>query len=159
MAKLVFAVEPLEKVWDEIMAVASLHWQETEGFRRGEHFAPSYARYIKCERIGFFRMYTARDGTKLCGYAGQYVTNSMHSQARISVEDQWFLLPEYRKGRNALAFVKFVEDDMLGLGVTNMQMSAKISNGIGKVLEYLGYEPISTVYFKSITKKDDARAA
>ena len=154
---LTFAIESLERCWNEIMVVASQHWHETEGFRRGEVFCPSFERYIQCEKIGFFLMFTARDGEKLAGYAGMYVTQSMHSQAVISVEDQWFLLPEYRKGRNALAFVKYVEGELAGRGVTAMQMSAKISNGIGKILAYLDYEPVSVVYFKSIGRADSAQ--
>jgi hypothetical protein len=139
------------------MVVASQHWHETEGFRRGEVFSPSFERYIQCEKIGFFVMFTARDGEKLAGYAGMYITQSMHSQSVISVEDQWFLLPEYRRGRNALAFVKYVEAELAERGVTAIQMSAKISNGIGRILEYLDYSPVSTVFFKSIGRADSAQ--
>lgn len=151
-----FQIEPLSKCWNELMVLASQHWHETEGFRRGEPFAPSYARYIECERIGFFVMFTARDGEKLCGYAGMYITTSMHSQARISVEDEWFLLPEYRKGRNAIRLVKYVEGALASRGVTAIQMSAKIKNGAGRILEYLDYEATSTVFFKSLHRADSA---
>lgn len=140
------------------MVLASQHWHETEGFRRGEVFAPSLERYMQCEKIGFFIAFTARDGAKLCGYAGMYLTKSMHSQAIISVEDEWFLLPEYRKGRNAIRLVKYVESELAKRGVTAVQMSAKISNGIGLILKYLQYEPVSTVYFKSIGRADSAQS-
>lgn len=138
------------------MVLASQHWHETEGFRRGEPFAPSYARYVECERIGFFTMFTAREGEKLAGYTGWYLTQSMHSQARIAVEDQWFLLPEYRKGRNAIRFVKYVEGSLAARGVTAIQMSAKIANNVGRILEYLDYQPVSTVFFKSLARADSA---
>ncbi len=153
---LIFAVESLTKCWNEIMVLASQHWGETEGFRRGEPFAPSYDRYIQCEQTGFFVMFTARDGEKLAGYAGMYVTNSMHSQALIAVEDQWFLLPEYRKGRNAIQMVKYVEANLAERGVTALTMSAKISNGAGKILEYMGYLPVSTQCFKVLTGRADS---
>lgn len=155
---LTFQIEALDSCWNELMVIASQHWNETEGFRRGEPFAPSYARYIECERIGFFAMFTARDGEKLAGYSGIYVTQSMHSQCRIAVEDQWFLLPEYRKGRNAIMFVKYVEGALAARGVTAIQMSAKISNGVGKILAYLDYQAVSTVYFKSLTTASPDRA-
>lgn len=145
-----FNIEPLEKCWNEVMVLASQHWAETEGFRRGEPFAPSYARYSECERIGFFLAFTARDVEKLAGYAGMYVTQSMHSQARIAVEDMWFLSPEYRKGTNAIRFIKYAEGALATRGVTAIQMSAKISNGAGRLLDYLKYTPVSTLYFKSL---------
>lgn len=153
---LTYQIESLDKCWNELMVLASQHWHETEGFRRGEPFAPSYARYIECERIGFFAMFTARDGEKLAGYAGMYITQSMHSQSRIAVEDQWFLLPEYRKGRNALQFVKYVEAALASRGVTAITMSTKLSNGAGKILEYLDYLPVSMQYFKSLGRPNRA---
>jgi len=153
---LTFQIESLTKVWDEIMLLASQHWGETEGFRRGEPFAPSYDRYIQCEQTGFFVMFTARDGEKLAGYAGMYVTTSMHSQVLIAVEDQWFLLPEYRKGRNAIRMVKFVEAELAGRGVKALTMSAKISNGAGRILEYMGYLPVSTQCFKVLKGRADS---
>ena len=81
---LVYGVEKLDRCWNELMVIASQHWNETEGFRRGEPFAPSFSRYAECERIGFFTMFTARDGEKLVGYAGMYTTQSMHSQVTIA---------------------------------------------------------------------------
>lgn len=155
---LTFTTEPLAKCWNELMVLASQHWNETEGFRRGEPFAPSFDRYAACEQTGFFTMFTARDGEKLVGYAGMYVTQSMHSQAWIAVEDQWFLLPEYRKGRNALSMVKYVEVQLAERGVTAITMSAKISNGAGRILEYLGYLPVSTQCFKVLTGCADSAA-
>jgi len=153
---LAFQIEPLAACWNELMTLASRHWNETEGFRRGEQFAPSYARYAECERIGFFCMFTARDGGSLVGYAGMYVTQSMHSQIRIAVEDQWFLAPDYRRGRNAIQLVKYVEGALAARGVTAIQMSAKIANGVGRILEYLDYSPVSTVYFKQLARADSA---
>ena len=154
---LVYGVEKLDRCWNELMVIASQHWNETEGFRRGEPFAPSFSRYAECERIGFFTMFTARDGEKLVGYAGMYTTQSMHSQVTIAVEDQWFLLPEYRKGRNALAFVRYVEWFLSMRGVRAIQMSAKLANGAGRILEYLDYQAVSTVYFKSLDRADSAQ--
>lgn len=85
-----------------------------------------------------------------------YVTQSMHSQARIALEDQWFLLPEYRKGRNAIAFVRYVEGALASVGVSAIQMSAKIKNDVGRILEYMDYQPVSTVFFKSLARADSA---
>lgn len=151
-----FAIESLTTCWDEVMALGLQHWSETENFRRGEHFSPSYDRYIQCEQIGFFAMFTARSDGQLVGYAGIYITQSMHSQATIAVEDTWFLLPDYRKGRNAIRFVKFVESELEARGVTAIMMSAKIANGAGRILVYLDYQPVSVQHFKTLGRADSA---
>lgn len=145
-----FGIEKLAACWNEVMIAAAAHWSETENFRRGEVFNPSFERYKACEDIGFFHLFVARDGAKLAGYAGMYVTQSMHSQTMIAVEDTWFLLPEYRKGRNAIEFVRYVERRLREMGVEAVQMSAKIANNAGRILEYLDYRPVSTVYWKSL---------
>ena len=152
-----FSIESLSTCWNEVMALGLQHWSETENFRRGEDFCPSYDRYIQCEQIGFFAMFTARSEGRLVGYAGMYVTQSMHSQATIAVEDTWFLLPDYRKGRNAIRFVKFVESELEARGVTAIMMSAKIANGAGRILVYLDYKPVSVQHFKTLGRADSAK--
>jgi hypothetical protein len=145
-----FAIEPLKPIWPEIMRLASEHWCETEGYRHGQKFAPDAARYFHYDEIGFYVMFTARDEGRMVGYAGMYFTPSMHTQQMIATEDTWFLLPEYRKGRNALSFYKFVEAEAVKRGVVELGMTAKLTNGAGKIMEYLGYKPVSLQYSKHL---------
>jgi len=148
--KLQFALEPLKPIWGDILRLASEHWSETEGYRHGQVFAPDAYRYFQYNDIGFYLMFTARDEGRMVGYAGMYVTPSMHTQQIIATEDTWFLLPDYRKGRNALAFHRFVEDEMQRRGVVEIGMTAKLTNHAGKILEYLGYKPVSLQYSKHL---------
>lgn len=147
---IVFAIEPLQPIWPQIVAIARMHWQETEGYRHGQEFNPDAFRYFQYNEIGFHVMFTARDQGRLVGYAGMYFTPSMHTQQLICTEDTWFLLPEYRKGRNALAFYKFVEAECVRRGVVEIGQTAKLTNGAGKILEYLGYKPVSLQYSKHL---------
>jgi len=101
-------------------------------------------------------MFTARDGEKMVGYAGMYLTPSMHTQQTIATEDIFFLLPEYRKGRNALAFLKFVEAECKARGAVEICLLAELTNGVGKILEYMGYEMTSKQYTKNINGADSA---
>jgi hypothetical protein len=152
---IVFAAEPLAPIWPDIMRLATAHWGETEGYRHGQKFSPDAARYWafnEMESCGgpFYTMFTARDQGRMVGYAGMYVTASMHTQLPIATEDTWFLLPEYRKGRNALAFYKYVEEAMRKRGVIEIGMTAKLTNGAGRIMEYLGYKNVSLQYSKHL---------
>jgi hypothetical protein len=151
LAKLVFALEPVETSWKEMIELASQHWCETEGYRHNQPFAPSYERYKQYADIGCFFQFTARDEGRMIGYSGIYIVPSMHTQMTIATEDTWFLLPEYRKGRNAIEFYKFVEAECRSRGVVEIGMTAKLTNSAGRVLEYLGYEFTSKQYSKHLT--------
>lgn len=145
-----FALEPLEKCWSEVMFLAKQHWHETEEYRHGEKFNPNYLLYRQYESAGLFFLATARANGAMVGYAGMYVTPSMHTQRMIATEDTWFLLPEYRKGWNAVRFYKFVENECLRRRAIGCGMTVKNTNGASKVLEFLGYKEVSRQYYKHL---------
>lgn len=153
---MIFAVEPLKDCWQEAMTLAEEHWQETESYRHGQKFLPMFERYAPYDDSGWFFVATGRDDGHLVGYAGMYVTPSMHTQQIIATEDTWFLLPEYRKGRNAIEFCKFVEAECRARGAVEICMTAKLGNGAGRILEYLGYDMVSKQYSKSLGSADSA---
>lgn len=154
---LIFAIEPLTKCWNELMELHAAHWKETEGYRHNQPFAPSFDRYNQYDKAGWFLMFTARDGGKLVGNAGMYITPSMHTQQIIATEDTWFLLPEYRKGRNAVDFYKFVEEECRQRGVVEICMTTKKTNSAQRILEYLGYELVSYQYSKHLNADSVSR--
>lgn len=159
---LTFAREKLPPIWPEILRMGREHWEETEGYRHGLTFNPDAYRYFQFNELPgvgelpFYSMFTARDGGKLAGYAGMYVTRSMHTQDVMATEDTWFLLPEYRKGRNALAFYKYIEEICRANGVIEIGMTAKLENGAGRILEYLGYTHVSRQYSKFLQHRADS---
>ena len=81
-----------------------------------------------------------------------YITKSMHTQKTVANEDTWFLLPEYRKGRNAIRFYQFVEDEMKRLGVEKITMTAAPYNGACRIMEYLGYGLDKYCYSKALER-------
>ncbi len=147
---LIFAIESLADCWNELVIIHEAHWKETESYRHGQPFAPSFERYEQYNKSGWFLMFTARDGEKLVGNAGMYITPSMHTQQIIATEDTWFLLPEYRKGRNAIEFYQFVEDECKKRGVVEICMTTKKTNSAQRILEYLDYELVSYQYSKHL---------
>lgn len=92
----------------------------------------------------------AKDGDLIIGHAGMYVSKSMHTQIQIATEDTWYLMPEYRKGRNAIKFYQFIENDLKKLGVAEITMHAKLANGSARIMEYLGYQFVAKTFMKEI---------
>lgn len=149
-------IEPLSQCWNEIMNIANEHWKETEKYRHNQPFCPSFERYNQYNEAGWYFMVTVRDEGKLVGYSGNYISQSMHTQQLLCVEDTYFLLEEYRKGRNAIKLYKFVEQEAVKRGAIEMMMTVKITNQAGRILEYLDFKKVGMQYSKSIGCADSA---
>lgn len=150
---IVFAVESLADCWDEMIGLAAKHWGETQGYRHNQPFAPSFDRYNQYALAGWFLQFTVRDPEKdnrMVGYGGAYVVPSMHTQRTIATEDTWYLLPEYRKGWNALKFFKFMEAEVLKRGAVELSLTVPDGIGTGVLCERLGYTRVSVQYSKQI---------
>lgn len=146
-----FSEEKFIDAWPEFQILAALHWEETELYRHGHEFNPDVARYTQFNETGFYRLYCVRNEEgKLIGDCGMYLTESMHTKKKSAVEDTWFLLKEYRKGRNAINFFKYIESCLKFDGINEIMCSAKITNRAGSLLEYMGYKHIANQYHKDI---------
>jgi hypothetical protein len=152
---LTFQIEPLEKCWNEAMVLAHQHWEETEMYR-GQAFSPSFQRYQAYEKGGWFIGFTGRDGEKLGAYAGIYVVPDMHTQEVLATEDAFFMAKEYRGGRNFLRFYQFIEAEIARRGAKRIMFTAPQTNGTGRLLERLDYQPVSVQYSKSLARADSA---
>lgn len=146
---IVFAVEPLAQCWDEMVALAAHHWQETEGYRHGQPFAPSYERYAEYDRAGWYFEATARVEGRMVGYCGIYVVPSMHSQQMIATEDAMFIVPEYRRGRNALRFIQFLEQECQRRGVVEVNITSK-TEAVKRLLEHLDFPVVAHHHSKQL---------
>lgn len=145
-----FAIEPLSHCWQDCLGLAVQHWSETESYRHGQPFNPNLALYLDYERRGLFIMGTARSIGQLMGYAGMYICPSAHTQQLVATEDTYFLLPEARKGRIGIAFVKFMEQECAARGAIEIVMTAKLTNRAGRLLDYLGYTVVAHQYSKPL---------
>lgn len=88
-----FAVESLDKNWNEFALLAVDHWHET-----GRKPLPSYTKFVQHEKAGRLLMCTARAKGEMVGYA-------------IRGEgESHFLLPRYRKSGAGL--LKFAEEQL-----------------------------------------------
>ena len=154
---MIFAIEPLETSWAEMVMLAKGHWQETEGYRHDQPFNPSYERYLQYAKIGCFLQFTARDEGRMVGFCGMYVVPSMHTQCKIANEDTWFLLPEYRgKGRTIIRFYDFIESELKKMDVVEVSMTVPPEGRAAKLLDYLDYTPVKMQYSKRLVRADSA---
>ncbi len=149
---LTFAVELIGPAWEKLSELTAAHAASTTSYRRSEPFAPSRQRYQSLNESGFLHFLTARDHGELVGYLILYLTNSMHSQLPMAVEDVFYLHPDYRKGRNALRFIQFMERYCQSKGVHELLFSCEIENesGIKGLLSFLDYREVIVQYSKHL---------
>ena len=151
---LAFAVEPLEHCWSAIYdkpdGLAYQHWCETQQHRHGQGYNPLFERYNQYAKAGWFVQFTVRDDGRMVGYAGVYLVPSMHSQQLVSVEDTWYLLPEYRKGWNAIKFYRHMENACKAMGAVEATLTLPVTKDLGPILKRLGYSPVSEQYSKNL---------
>lgn len=153
-----FHVEQVRDVWDEVYPLAREHHRSTENYKRHEPFNPKRERYERYNDAGLFQLFTARDHGTLVGYFGAYLTESMHSQCPILQEDTFYIAPAYRGGRNALRFLKFIEEHFRREVPVEVLFSCEEDNpsGIKGLLAHLEYKPVIMVWSKYLPVRADS---
>lgn len=156
-----FHVEHVRDCWDEAYELAREHQAMTQSYRRSEPFNPDKDRFIQYNDAGLFHLLTCRFSGKLVGYLGLYITTSMHSQRRLATEDTFYLSPDYRKGRIALRFLRFMEEYLHRFAPIETLFSCEIDNttGIHGLMKLLAYKPVITVYSKHFSPCADSAAS
>jgi len=139
---LVFAVERIENITEEIKHLHRAHWNETEGHRHRLPLQPDYETFIRYERAGRYLLFTIRSEGKLLGNCAMYLDKSAHTQTLIATEDTLYLLPEARRGTIAKRFVRYVENAMKLLGVREINITVKTVNKAARFFRLLGYRHV-----------------
>jgi hypothetical protein len=158
-ADVIFAVEPLQDAWDEVVGLARKHWNETQGYRHNQPFNPVFERYNQYAKAGWYLQFTVRDEGRLVGYGGAYIVPSMHTQRLIAQEDTWYLLPEYRRGLLAVRFFRFMEEECVKRGAEEVSLTVPEGIGTGVLCERLGYRKVAVGYSKQISPSDKRELA
>ena len=141
-----------------MVKLAEMHYKESQLFRRGQSFNPKFERYNQYAQMGCFIQFTVRDEGRMVGYGGVYLVPSMHTQELTAMEDTWFLLPEYRKGWNAMKFFKFMEKVVKERGAKEVTLTVPAGIGTGILCERMGYNRIAEMYNKQLLKLQDEEA-
>jgi len=156
------AVEPLEsgsyviqceRLQSNVAGLSALHyehWMETEGHHAEAGFNPDYQRGVDLEAQGRYLLIVARERAtgRLVANYGLYLARSMHSQQLIATEDTLFVARAHRSGPLGIRLIRYAEAALRLLGCTELNVSVKLVNKVGPMIERMGYEPTSTLYTK-----------
>lgn len=152
--RVVFSLERIEKIIDEIKPLHLTHWKETEAHRHGLPFDPHYETFICYERAGRYVLFTLRREGRLLGNCAMYLDSGTHTQTLIATEDTLYLLPEARMGRTASKFVVYCENALGMLGVREINVSVKTVNRAGRFFRLLGYRHVENGLTKILEVKN-----
>ncbi len=148
-----FAVESFREVLAELHPLHEAHFAETERYRAHQGLKPDYLAMELDERAGRLLQFTLRTAVgALVGNARMYLGTSRHTGAKFAQEDTFFVLSQHRKGLLAVRFWQYAERCLAALGVQEVRTDSKVSTGVGRLNEYLGYAPVSTQYVKTLEK-------
>ena len=157
-------VEPFRFLLNDVRAMATAEWQETEQGMFGDEFNPNWDGYLAADLDGCFFAISLRAGmvsTKVfpvVGYA-LYFTRSSNQMMHhtLAWEDAFYVLPEHRQGMLASWFLQRIEQILKGRGVSLWIMADKQFSG-GRSLEPLyrrvGLVPFGVTYAKRLSAGD-----
>jgi hypothetical protein len=145
-----FGVERISDVLPELLPIWRAHFEETEVAYKGQNFNPDTDAYLRLEASDQFLLFTAREAGKLVGNIGYVVHKSRHTSMPTATEDFLFLLPEARKGFNAVRFIKFAVSILQRLGFEHIGMSSKLTanRDIEPLLRRCGFRCVAKFYYK-----------
>lgn len=143
-------VERIEDVLSELKPLHVAHWQETERYRHGIPLNPDYNYMINAERNGRFLLFTVRIDGVLVGNMMLYISRSTHTQNWVAEEDTMFILEEHRKGRLGVRLIQYGEEILRNLGITEVRVTVKTVNNVGRLLSHLGYTHAANQFIKTL---------
>jgi GNAT superfamily N-acetyltransferase len=131
-----------------------LHWQEIAHYP-DIPLKVNWDAYLASENYGGLRVYTARVGGVLVGYACYFVREHAHySDSLNAVQDVVFVHSSYRKGRVGLNLIRYADEQLAIDGVQVVCQHVKLAHPqLGTLLEHLGYECVERTYLKRLDKR------
>lgn len=131
--ELIFEIEPF----------SLLHREEIGG-----HIPDiDWGRYQTLDFNRSLKIYTARDGDKLIGYASFILDNYIHDRDMLVARNTAiYVSPDCRKKNTGIKFMQYSIDALFGFGVQRVYMSVKPKRDYSKSLERLGFKLEETVY-------------
>jgi GNAT superfamily N-acetyltransferase len=131
--------EYMGEILDELKPLHAEHWKETEKYRHGLQLNPDYGYMIDREQQGRFMLFTVRQDELLVGNCMMYLSKSTHTQKWVAEEDTIFILPEYRKGRLGVRLIRYVDDVLRNMGISEIRVTTKTVNSTENLMKRLGY--------------------
>lgn len=133
--------ETLDQVLAEIVPLLVEHYEEIAWMKEKIPFDPDWDGYRKLEALGMLKIYTARDGARLVGYAIYLVSKSLHYKTTTMAKNDVFYIDPAARGTMASANLnKFAEARLKEAGAQMVVLHIKRSHDWTKLAARWGYE-------------------
>ena len=100
---------------------------------------------------GAMRIFTVRDEKKLAGYAIFFIGHSPNWKGLKQANEQGlFILPEYRRPRTAINFLRFCDNHLKSEGVSMVSYQSPADAPFGGLLSRLGYSKVDEIYARRL---------
>ena len=144
-----YQTETLDTALEDMKPLLRRHWSEIARNQDVIALDPDYDAYHRLEAAGFLRVFTARKGSEMVGYALYFVKPHIHYRRDVwAVCDIVFIAPEHR-GRAGIGLLRFCESRLRALGVSVMHTTGKVEHpALAAVLGHLGHTRIEFGYAK-----------
>ncbi|MGL4480444.1 MAG: hypothetical protein ACRCVK_19750 [Aeromonas veronii] len=134
-------------IYDEAWPLMHRHWQEIALFKDQGPLNPDTKLAAMLDHGGGLRTYTARQGGGLAGYAVFVLNRMAHYQHLLAADcDLFYLDPPYRRGANAMRFLRHCGSELAAEGVQRIRHRVKIHMDWSPLLLRLGYHETERLY-------------
>lgn len=108
--------------------------------------------YQQLQDFGALRVFTAREGGHLIGYAVFHVGNSpQRKYLKQAHEGGLYVHPDFRRGRTALKLIAYADAELAKENVDMVMYSSPAANPkFGELLHLLGYSKVDEVYARRL---------
>jgi GNAT superfamily N-acetyltransferase len=142
-AMITYQIERYEDVIDELWPLLESNFVEAVRHKDKFELNPDRVTYVTAENSGYFKLYTARDGEKLIGYAAYFIQPSQHYATYVAVNDVLYVTDEYRNKDVARSLLSYAEADLKEDDVSLISFCLKrqsdLPTSLGYVLEEYKY--------------------
>jgi hypothetical protein len=146
---LTFQLEEWPRVLEEMKPLFVSHWLEIGVDRDVVLMDMDYEMYDKYHEIGYLKITTARDNSRLVGYCMVLVCTHLHYKTTLfGLGDLYYLVPEYRKGSSGMRMFMAMEQYMRDLGVKKLTSITKLHHDLSPMFQALDWKPTETVFTK-----------
>jgi GNAT superfamily N-acetyltransferase len=133
------------------------HWRELALNQDVILLDPDYQRYLQMELAGLLHVLVVRDAGEMIGYAFMIVNPHLHYASSLWAGiDMFWLKPAYRKGWTGIRIFRHIErrarelKAQVIIGTQKLHFKNGRAHQVGALFEFLGYDPIETVYAKRL---------
>lgn len=150
MSEIVFGVEKIADIKEELKPLLVLHFAEVEN-HLDIPLDVDFETYERLNDLQSLICFTARKNNKLIGYNSFFISKSMHSKNSLQAfQDAVYIHKDYRGfGRS---FFKYSDGVLKNNNVQVCYHSVKAHKNYGKMLEEIGYSIEDYIYMKRLDK-------